>query len=745
MAHITVTSFTAEQQELAGGLLAHSESYGRLTYGEGESGARDELAEAGLVVRSFREAQPEWFFDQVARRFSSGVAARAGDPGDEIEDGPGPSVFLASLAGPLMPSWSAQLADRGVTRLSHLGEDVYTLRVNPWDPPSLEELAFILRARPYTSDDTWYASEFDRRLVATSDPVIVAELELHPDASPYEQLLGTLGSLGVEPVHVTQSSVVAVLSRTSGRLTRVSANRDVALIHERRPSRPANDHLRGLVGVSGLTARSPGSMTALDGAGETVAVADTGVDDTHPALAGRVTMVDLGGRNGDTRDPTGHGTHVAATIGGAGANPGVAPSVVLHGQSLTDPGGGLGGSNNVALLLDDAHQSGARVHNNSWTRATGDGVYDASARAVDEFVRNHRDMIVVFACGNLGRQRAPHLGEVASVSVASPATAKNALGVGASCSDRVGVVAAPSPQTWGRWFGNQFTATPIADAPLAGSPVCLDARSGRGPCRGLDRIKPDLVAPGTFIRSARAGAAAVGHGEWAVDPVDQDQSFWGGTSMAAAAVSGGAALVRQYLRDPTSGFGIEPSGALVRAVLVNGTDWLAGGDAEQDHAALPNVHQGFGRLNLDASLPEPGALPVLAVVDDLDGKAGHDLEELGDQVSIEFRAGGTVALRFCLVWDDPPGRAVENSLMLRVECLDTNQKWVGNADAQRAYPLPPGGYDDSNTTQAVRISDPNPGDYLVTVTAMSEVVGGPQPFAVAITGDLVTPVTVLGP
>ncbi len=83
--------------------------------------------------------------------------------------------------------------------------------------------------------------------------------------------------------------------------------------------------------------------------------------------------------------------------------------------------------------------------------------------------------------------------------------------------------------------------------------------------------------------------------------------------------------------------------------------------------------------------------------------------------------------------------------MLAVECLETNEMWIGNADAQSGYATPPGGFDNSNATQVVRIDDPSPGVYLVTVTAMGEIIDPPQPFALAVTGDFLTRLTVQGP
>src|SRR5262245_11976211 len=72
-----------------------------------------------------------------------------------------------------------------------------------------------------------------------------------------------------------------------------------------------------------------------DGTGVTVAVLDTGYDPTHPDLADRVTTaVDFTGASPDAIDGYGHGTHVAATVGGTGAasdgtRKGVAPGTDL--------------------------------------------------------------------------------------------------------------------------------------------------------------------------------------------------------------------------------------------------------------------------------------------------------------------------------------------------------------------------------------------------------------------------------
>ena len=83
------------------------------------------------------------------------------------------------------------------------------------------------------------------------------------------------------------------------------------------------------------------------GDGARVAVLDTGVDATHPDLAGQVVEpMDFTVDGGDAGDRYGHGTHVAATIAGTGAasggaRKGVAPDAgLVIGKVLDDDGEG---------------------------------------------------------------------------------------------------------------------------------------------------------------------------------------------------------------------------------------------------------------------------------------------------------------------------------------------------------------------------------------------------------------------
>jgi hypothetical protein len=134
-----------------------------------------------------------------------------------------------------------------------------------------------------------------------------------------------------------------------------------------------NDCARRILGVE-TGQGNPTVCVGQDGKGQIVAVADTGIDDTHPDFAGRIVAKIARGRKNLADDPVGHGTHVAGSVLGdgsasSGQYKGIAPKASLFFQSLLDSNGDLGG---LPLDLNDlfleAYQGGARIHNNSWGR-----------------------------------------------------------------------------------------------------------------------------------------------------------------------------------------------------------------------------------------------------------------------------------------------------------------------------------------------------------------------------------------
>ncbi|MGK5739831.1 S8 family serine peptidase [Micromonospora sp. URMC 103] len=241
-----------------------------------------------------------------------------------------------------------------------------------------------------------------------------------------------------------------------------------------------------------------------DGSGVRVAVLDTGVDDTHPDLAGRIAEAQDFSGTGSARDGQGHGTHVAATIAGSGAasdglRKGVAPGAkLLIGKVLDDSGSGYDSS--IIAGMEWAAHSGAKVVSMSLGGAPTDGT-DPMSQAVDDLTAETGALFVV-AAGNEG----------APGTVGSPGAASAALTVGAV--DRNDALA-------------EF--------------------SSRGPRVGDNGLKPEITAPGVGIVAARAAGTSMG------TPVDEAYTAASGTSMATPHVAGAAAILAQEHPDWPAG------------------------------------------------------------------------------------------------------------------------------------------------------------------------------------------------
>ncbi|MGV9238500.1 S8 family serine peptidase [Streptomyces nigra] len=239
-----------------------------------------------------------------------------------------------------------------------------------------------------------------------------------------------------------------------------------------------------------------------EGQGVKVAVLDTGVDDRHPDLAGRISQAKDFSGSGSTRDGFGHGTHVAATVGGTGAaaggsRRGVAPrSDLLIGKVLDD--NGFGSESTVIAGMEWATAQNAKVINMSLGGGPTDGT-DPMSQAVNSLTKS-TDSLFVIAAGNDGN--------LGPSTVGTPGSADAALTVGAV--DR--------------------------DDSLANF-------SSRGPRLHDGAVKPDVTAPGVGIVAARAAGTTMG------TPIDANYVAASGTSMATPHVAGAAALLAQQHPD----------------------------------------------------------------------------------------------------------------------------------------------------------------------------------------------------
>ncbi len=522
----------------------------------------------------------------------------------------------------------------------------------------------------------------------------------------------------------------------ANQLTTLLQHEEVAWVEPYSEPRLLNDKARQITGANQVA-----SDFGLYGAGQVVGVADTGLDTgnaatMHADFAGRIVNMYGLGRPNDASDTDGHGTHVAGTVMGngvrSGSDPathtytnsfaGMAPEARLVFQSIGDANGRLGG---IPADLNDlflpAYNDGARVHNNSWGSDTP--AYTEQSRDVDLFMWNHKDMIIVYAAGNAGKD-ANNDGVVDPGSIGSPATAKNDFSVGASENDRPPSGDCQAPQTgyanctWGQLFAAEFPANPVKDDPSSNNINGMAAFSSRGP--DLDgRIDPNISAPGTNIISAQSSRTSnTGWGAF-----NQYYQFQGGTSMAAPGVAGLAALVREFYI--TRRGVANPSAALVQATMLNGATDMApgqyGSGPTQEMPARPNSVEGWGRANLSYALNPTGPIT-------LDFREGSQVAT-GQQLTIPYTITGSAPLHVTLAWTDYPGStsaAVQlvNNLDLSVTAPDGAVLWgngVTNGDRR-------------NTFETVDIASPLTGVYTVTVRGSNVAQGGSQPFAVVMHG-----------
>lgn len=211
-----------------------------------------------------------------------------------------------------------------------------------------------------------------------------------------------------------------------------------------------------------------------------------------------------------------------------------------------------------------------------------------------------------------------------------------------------------------------FTVTKPDDDPMA-------FFSSRGPTFD-NRIKPDIVAPGAVVLSAKAMNADActrdrthqtncsscsGNGFCHPDP---SVTTMMGTSMATPIVSGAAALVRQYFRDglyPQGSVlgqgpgGFSPSSALMRAMLLASAQSVSPMAPARDNDpfslnSIPSLSQGHGIIRLDSVLVFNDTAPLRMFAADR-----ISIQRTGDSRFFAFAANAAMAPQVTLSWTDP--------------------------------------------------------------------------------------------
>lgn len=733
MKNVVVYTLHEEELDEAMRIIKGGEAAERVVVGELDEVDIEKLRASGLVVRVLEDLEqqkpdlPEQDSVEMAvaqRAFREEAAPRARR-----------AAYWVYLRGPLLPAWRKQLEQLTVQILSMEVRYALETHIEMAFVPKVRELKFVRRVAAIgaTHRAAPRLASFAPALDAAPEPLTYDVL------AQSEEVLKNLAEW-------LKSRNVAVVGMTRRKL-RFQSPENPALQQEIRSfegvlaaevvDEPGlhNDRARDLMRLDALQP-NPAGAGSLDGDGEIVGVADTGIDEAHVDFAGRIVGTKAYGRNGQVDDPHGHGTHVAGTVLGSGASSGgkfrgAAPKAKLYFQSLIDAEGKLGGLPlDLEQLFDDAYAKNVRVHNNSWGALAG-SEYRMRSLEVDRYVSDHRDMVIVFSAGNAGTDADPALGVRAAprghpdwYSIGAPATSKNAIVVGASRSDRQqgGYAAVGHGVVW----PSAFKEPPIRDERVSGDPEQIAGFSSRGPCREM-RIKPDVVAPGTDVFSCKSSLAPLRRFA-GLDPAYPAYGYMCGTSMSAPLVSGCAATVREYFRKKRNH---APSAALVKAVLINSTRSLSGQHSIAGHAGLPNVHQGFGRIDMGLAVPAT-ANPAfkLEFYDNWQRQQEHFIQP-GMAKRFRLKVAPKGWLRICLAYTDAPGRGLQNNLSVYLEQQPRGQKVLGNGGGQFGIGQP----DALNNVETIRLDEAS-GDYYIHVLAENVLVS-PQDFALVVSGPTI--------
>jgi len=637
------------------------------------------------------------------------------------------SLGIVQLIGPIKQEWLAALRAVGVIPISYLPNFAFLARV---PDTSVSKVALLPFVQWFGKDHPAYRVSSDLTAVNSSAPgrVMITATNVSGDVGLLNLKLRSTG-LEVLEEYEYLSTVYIVARGDYTSIMPASRLVPVTWIEPLHEGGLKNDFARWVI-QSGVWGSTPVHDHGLDGAGQIITMMDSGLTYNHEMFSDPegdpigpshrkvlAYYVPGGGATGDGVDCRGHGTHVAGSaIGDApyyqGSNPiygtyNLYDGMAFRSRIIVQDIGYVflslcaNGFPSVATnAYTAARDAGSYVHTNSWGRSPvlNPAKYTSYDNTLDDFVWNNPSFLVLHGAGNEGDRNG------GLQNLLEEASAKNVVTVGGTLAGEM------STSMWGL--------------------------SSRGSTKD-GRLKPTVVAPAPITSASDPAMSEC-------TPVAGHPNYQGctGTSYSTPIVAGAAAQIRQYFVDGWYPMGVAvvangfvPSGALLRAMLINGAVEISGDGAYRSGQSYPNNDQGWGRVNLDNALYFQGDQRGLLVVDERMGL------QTGQWVEYPVQVSSGQPLEATLVWSDPAGAAdcnpcLVNNLDLQITDPLGNQ-YKGNvfAGANPGQSTTGGLHDALNVEEGVLRLQPMDGTWRVRVTA-ANVPTGPQPFAVVVTGAL---------
>jgi hypothetical protein len=628
-------------------------------------------------------------------------------------------LFLIQVKSAPGEKERAELAAAGVDLLTYVPHNAFVAQLRGSRPEILRALPFVGWVGKYRPEHKIH-SALSAKLSAQPSPATVSvTILVAPRSADSEisQVRGVLASVTQESR--LRSGTVLRGKVNAGRMAELASSENVLWIEQFRDPKLVDEVASKIVAGDGGYQQLYAQSLGFDGSGVKVAVADSGLNNgdaasMHPDLFGRTPAFFYYGALTDAADEHSHGTHVAGIIAGNGATGetdengalyglGVAPGASIIAQRIFDGAGNFESPPSFEKLTRDATRAGAVIGSNSWGNDT-QGQYDITAMEYDDLVRDadalalgDQPYILEFSAGNAGP---------GAQTIGSPAVAKNVIATGASENDRLDFII-------------------YSDGPDA-----MADFSSRGPCED-GRIKPDVVAPGTWISSLQSASAS---DIYAWSPISANYQYQGGTSQAGPHASGAAAVFVQFYRSTHTN--ATPSPALVKAALINSATDM---DDSYGTAPVPNMDEGWGRVNVQPLFDGSLAFSFL----------DQTVLLTNSQVYTQhvIVASAAQPLTITLAYTDVPGfpgalAALVNDLDLEVVAPDGRLYRGNQFDSGESIPNATSP-DTLNNVEEVRLYTPIPGDYTVRVRASRVVQDSredttaiDQDFALVVSGQL---------